>query len=116
MVPQHSLFFSLKTRGVNILFLLLRLRFLEINFTIKINIQHVSMFISYAYHQAAGIKYVGMRNEQAVSLSTVWVFLLPGPVCLVVSGPGLIHALGGHLMLTLTVCIASFLINQAALR
>uniref|UniRef100_A0A8C1W1G8 Thiamine pyrophosphate enzyme N-terminal TPP-binding domain-containing protein n=1 Tax=Cyprinus carpio TaxID=7962 RepID=A0A8C1W1G8_CYPCA len=53
-----------------------------------------------AYHQAAGIKYVGMRNEQAVSLSTVWVFLLPGPVCLVVSGPGLIHALGGHLMLT----------------
>uniref|UniRef100_A0A8C1DDA4 Uncharacterized protein n=2 Tax=Cyprinus carpio TaxID=7962 RepID=A0A8C1DDA4_CYPCA len=39
-----------------------------------------------------------MRNEQAVSLSTVWVFLLPGPVCLVVSGPGLIHALGGHLM------------------
>uniref|UniRef100_A0A8C2CLC4 2-hydroxyacyl-CoA lyase 1 n=1 Tax=Cyprinus carpio TaxID=7962 RepID=A0A8C2CLC4_CYPCA len=38
--------------------------------------------------QAAGIKYVGMRNEQAIYFSRP-------AVCLVVSGPGLIHALGG---------------------
>uniref|UniRef100_A0A668AAU5 2-hydroxyacyl-CoA lyase n=1 Tax=Myripristis murdjan TaxID=586833 RepID=A0A668AAU5_9TELE len=48
--------------------------------------------------QAAGIKYVGMRNEQAVSCSCPCVLCLclsrPG-ACLVVSGPGLIHALGG---------------------
>lgn len=47
--------------------------------------------------QAAGIKYVGMRNEQAACYAASAVGYLTGRpgVCLVVSGPGLIHALGG---------------------
>ncbi|KAF4088257.1 hypothetical protein AMELA_G00080940 [Ameiurus melas] len=47
--------------------------------------------------QAAGIKYVGMRNEQAACYAASAVGYLTGrpAVCLVVSGPGLIHALGG---------------------
>ncbi|XP_056235640.1 2-hydroxyacyl-CoA lyase 1 [Seriola aureovittata] len=47
--------------------------------------------------QAAGIKYVGMRNEQAAcyaASATGYLTGRPG-ACLVVSGPGLIHALGG---------------------
>ncbi|XP_054714130.1 2-hydroxyacyl-CoA lyase 1-like [Uloborus diversus] len=47
--------------------------------------------------QEVGIKYVGMRNEQAASYAAGAIGYLtkkPG-VCLVVSGPGLIHALGG---------------------
>ncbi|KAH7962555.1 hypothetical protein HPB52_016893 [Rhipicephalus sanguineus] len=52
--------------------------------------------------QQAGIKFVGMHNEQAwpgvwakpPSTKTDWELNLPG-VCLVVSGPGLVHALGG---------------------
>ncbi|XP_035230632.1 2-hydroxyacyl-CoA lyase 1-like, partial [Stegodyphus dumicola] len=47
--------------------------------------------------QEVGIKYIGMRNEQAASYAAGAVGYLtkiPG-VCLVVSGPGLIHALGG---------------------
>uniref|UniRef100_A0A2K6FMZ9 2-hydroxyacyl-CoA lyase 1 n=1 Tax=Propithecus coquereli TaxID=379532 RepID=A0A2K6FMZ9_PROCO len=42
--------------------------------------------------QELGIRYIGMRNEQAVSMDAGR--RMPG-VCLVVSGPGLIHALGG---------------------
>ncbi|TSK34730.1 2-hydroxyacyl-CoA lyase 1 [Bagarius yarrelli] len=47
--------------------------------------------------QTAGIKYVGMRNEQAACYAASAVGYLTGhpAVCLVVSGPGLIHALGG---------------------
>ncbi|XP_028674043.1 2-hydroxyacyl-CoA lyase 1 isoform X1 [Erpetoichthys calabaricus] len=47
--------------------------------------------------QAAGIKYIGMRNEQAACYAASAVGFLTGRpgVCLVVSGPGLIHALGG---------------------
>lgn len=47
--------------------------------------------------QAVGIKYVGMRNEQAAcyaASATGYLTGRPG-ACLVVSGPGLIHALGG---------------------
>ncbi|XP_056142193.1 2-hydroxyacyl-CoA lyase 1 [Lampris incognitus] len=47
--------------------------------------------------QAAGLKYVGMRNEQAACYAASAVGYLTGRpgACLVVSGPGLIHALGG---------------------
>ncbi|XP_032563367.1 2-hydroxyacyl-CoA lyase 1 isoform X3 [Chiroxiphia lanceolata] len=47
--------------------------------------------------QAAGIKYVGMRNEQAACYAASAVGYLTGRpgVCLVVSGPGFLHALGG---------------------
>lgn len=47
--------------------------------------------------QQLGIRYVGMRNEQAACYAASAVGYLTGRpgVCLVVSGPGLIHALGG---------------------
>ncbi|XP_062322722.1 2-hydroxyacyl-CoA lyase 1 [Osmerus eperlanus] len=47
--------------------------------------------------QASGIKYIGMRNEQAACYAASAVGYLTGRpgACLVVSGPGLIHALGG---------------------
>ncbi|XP_059674456.1 2-hydroxyacyl-CoA lyase 1 isoform X3 [Gavia stellata] len=47
--------------------------------------------------QAVGIKYVGMRNEQAACYAASAVGYLTGRpgVCLVVSGPGFLHALGG---------------------
>uniref|UniRef100_A0A4W5QER0 2-hydroxyacyl-CoA lyase n=1 Tax=Hucho hucho TaxID=62062 RepID=A0A4W5QER0_9TELE len=47
--------------------------------------------------QASGIKYVGMHNEQAACYAASAVGYLTGRpgACLVVSGPGLIHALGG---------------------
>lgn len=47
--------------------------------------------------QELGIGYVGMRNEQAACYAASAVGYLTGRpgVCLVVSGPGLIHALGG---------------------
>ncbi|XP_033837017.1 2-hydroxyacyl-CoA lyase 1 [Periophthalmus magnuspinnatus] len=47
--------------------------------------------------QAVGIKYVGMRNEQAACYAASAIGYLTGRpgACLVVSGPGLIHALGG---------------------
>ncbi|KAL1430103.1 hypothetical protein MTO96_015579 [Rhipicephalus appendiculatus] len=47
--------------------------------------------------QQAGIKFVGMHNEQAACYAAGAMGYLtrrPG-VCLVVSGPGLVHALGG---------------------
>ncbi|XP_042895706.2 2-hydroxyacyl-CoA lyase 1 [Parasteatoda tepidariorum] len=47
--------------------------------------------------QEVGIKYIGMRNEQAASYAAGAVGYLtkrPG-LCVVVPGPGLIHALGG---------------------
>ncbi|XP_059828349.1 2-hydroxyacyl-CoA lyase 1 isoform X2 [Hypanus sabinus] len=47
--------------------------------------------------QAVGMKYIGMRNEQAACYAASVVGYLTGRpgVCLAVSGPGLIHALGG---------------------
>lgn len=47
--------------------------------------------------QELGIKYIGMRNEQAACYAASAIGYLTGRpgVCLVVSGPGLIHALGG---------------------
>lgn len=47
--------------------------------------------------QVAGIKYVGMRNEQAACYAASAVGYLTGrpAVCLVVSGPGLINTLSG---------------------
>ncbi|KAK2501597.1 hypothetical protein MC885_010261 [Smutsia gigantea] len=47
--------------------------------------------------QKLGIRYVGMRNEQAACYAASVIGYLTGRpgVCLVVSGPGLIHALGG---------------------
>ncbi|XP_049622096.1 2-hydroxyacyl-CoA lyase 1 [Suncus etruscus] len=47
--------------------------------------------------QEVGIRYVGMRNEQAACYAASAIGYLTGRpgVCLVVSGPGLIHALGG---------------------
>ena len=45
--------------------------------------------------QKAGIKYIGMRNEQAASYAAQAAGYLTGrpQACLVVSGPGVIHAL-----------------------
>ena len=47
--------------------------------------------------QQVGINYVGMRNEQAACYAAQAIGYLTGKpgVCLVVSGPGLLHALGG---------------------
>ncbi|KAH7693615.1 Thiamine pyrophosphate enzyme, partial [Aphelenchoides avenae] len=47
--------------------------------------------------QAVGIKYIGCRNEQAACYAAQAMGYLTGKpaVCLVVSGPGLLHALGG---------------------
>ena len=47
--------------------------------------------------QKAGIKYIGMRNEQAASYAAQAAGYLTGrpQACLVVSGPGVIHALAG---------------------
>ena len=44
-----------------------------------------------------GIHYIGMRNEQAACYAAQAIGYLTGKpgVCLVVSGPGLLHALGG---------------------
>lgn len=47
--------------------------------------------------QTAGIHYIGMRNEQAACYAAQAIGYLTGKpgACLVVSGPGLIHAFGG---------------------
>ncbi|XP_071532225.1 2-hydroxyacyl-CoA lyase 1-like isoform X7 [Panulirus ornatus] len=47
--------------------------------------------------QQAGIKYIGMRNEQAACYAAQAIGYLTGMpgVCLVVSGPGLLHTIGG---------------------
>lgn len=47
--------------------------------------------------QAAGLKYVGMRNEQSACYAAQAIGYLTGKpgVCLVVSGPGLLHCTGG---------------------
>jgi len=47
--------------------------------------------------QRVGIKYVGMRNEQAAAYAAQAAGYLTGKpaACLAVSGPGLLHTLGG---------------------
>lgn len=47
--------------------------------------------------QAAGLKYIGMRNEQSACYAAQAIGYLTGKpgVCLVVSGPGLLHVTGG---------------------
>src|SRR2546426_7492141 len=47
--------------------------------------------------QKEGITYVGMRNEQSASYAAQAVGYLTGRpgACLVVSGPGVVHALSG---------------------
>src|SRR5246500_3115783 len=47
--------------------------------------------------QKEGITYVGMRNEQSASYAAQAVGYLAGRpgACIVVSGPGVIHALSG---------------------
>lgn len=47
--------------------------------------------------QAAGLKYIGMRNEQSACYAAQAIGYLTGTpgVCLVVSGPGLLHVCGG---------------------
>ncbi len=47
--------------------------------------------------QREGIKYIGMRNEQAASYAAAAVGYLTGRpgACLVVSGPGVVHGLAG---------------------
>ncbi|XP_045500216.1 2-hydroxyacyl-CoA lyase 1 isoform X1 [Colias croceus] len=47
--------------------------------------------------QSVGIKYVGMRNEQAAAYAAQAIGYLTGKpgVCLAVSGPGLLHCIGG---------------------
>lgn len=47
--------------------------------------------------QSVGLKYVGMRNEQAACYAAQAVGYLTGKpgVCLAVSGPGLLHCIGG---------------------
>lgn len=46
--------------------------------------------------QVAGLKYIGMRNEQAACYAAQAIGYLTGKpgVCLVVSGPGLLHVTG----------------------
>ncbi|XP_053743645.1 2-hydroxyacyl-CoA lyase 1 isoform X1 [Synchiropus splendidus] len=72
---------SLKTQGVEYMFGIVGVPVIEVAMAA----------------QAAGIKYVGMRNEQAACYAASAVGYLTGRpgACLVVSGPGLIHALGG---------------------
>lgn len=47
--------------------------------------------------QQAGIKYIGMRNEQAACYAAQAIGYLTGRpgVCLAVSGPGVLHTIGG---------------------
>ncbi|KAJ2741258.1 hypothetical protein GGI20_005313 [Coemansia sp. BCRC 34301] len=47
--------------------------------------------------QAAGIRFIGFRNEQSCSYAaSAWGYLTQTPgVCLAVSGPGVVHALAG---------------------
>lgn len=47
--------------------------------------------------QTAGIKFIGMRNEQSACYAAQAIGYLTGKpaVCLVVAGPGLLHVVGG---------------------
>uniref|UniRef100_A0A672ZBX8 2-hydroxyacyl-CoA lyase n=1 Tax=Sphaeramia orbicularis TaxID=375764 RepID=A0A672ZBX8_9TELE len=68
--------------------------------------------------QAAGIKYIGMRNEQAACYAASAIGYLTGRpgACLVVSGPGLIHALGGMANANMNCCVEFLLSYVEACR
>ncbi|XP_064396701.1 2-hydroxyacyl-CoA lyase 1-like isoform X1 [Halichondria panicea] len=72
---------SLKTQGVEFVFGIVGIPIVE---------------LALAF-QDAGIQFIGMRNEQAASYAASAVGFLTGrpACCLVVPGPGLIHALAG---------------------
>merc|ERR1719382_2202095 len=72
---------ALKSQGVEYVFGIVGYPIVELGFTL----------------QAMGIKYVGMRNEQAASYAAAAVGYLTGRpgCCLVVPGPGAVHALAG---------------------
>lgn len=52
-----------------------------------------------------GIRFIGFRNEQAASYAaTAYGYLTGSPgVCLVVGGPGVLHAIAG--VSTLSLCV-----------
>uniref|UniRef100_A0A8C8Z515 2-hydroxyacyl-CoA lyase 1 n=1 Tax=Prolemur simus TaxID=1328070 RepID=A0A8C8Z515_PROSS len=97
---------ALKTQGVDYMFGIVGIPVTEIAFAA----------------QELGIRYIGMRNEQAACYAASAIGYLTGRpgVCLVVSGPGLIHALGGmananmNCWLKLVDYIASSLPGQPA--
>jgi len=72
---------ALKSQGVEYVFGVVGYPIVELGFTL----QHM------------GIKYVGMRNEQAASYAAAAIGYLTGRpgCCLVVPGPGAVHALAG---------------------
>lgn len=72
---------ALKEQGVDYVFGIVGIPIIEVGFGV----------------QSAGIQYIGMRNEQAASYAASAIgYLTKRPaVCLVVPGPGLIHALAG---------------------
>eukprot|EP00924_Labyrinthula_sp_SR-Ha-C_P009382 augustus_masked-scaffold_2-processed-gene-22.47-mRNA-1 protein AED:0.07 eAED:0.07 QI:0/-1/0/1/-1/1/1/0/579 len=78
---RHFLAKALKAAGVEYVFGIVGYPVIELGFAI----------------QKEGIKYIGMRNEQAASYAAAAYGYLTGKpgVCLVVPGPGVIHALAG---------------------
>ena len=72
---------SLKSQGIEYVFGVVGFPIIEIGLAV----------------QEVGMKYIGMRNEQSASYAAGAIGYLTGKpaVCLVVSGPGLIHAFGG---------------------
>merc|ERR1719382_624742 len=72
---------ALKSQGVEYVFGIVGYPIIELGFVL----------------QAHGIKYIGCRNEQAASYAAAAVGYLTGRpgVCLVVPGPGAVHALAG---------------------
>jgi 2-hydroxyacyl-CoA lyase 1 len=67
-----------------------------------------------------GIRFIGFRNEQAASYAaTAYGYLTGKPgVCLVVGGPGVLHAIAGVGFISYTVLLSfpSDLISQSVMR
>lgn len=78
---RHILAESLKAAGIDTVFGIVGYPVIELGMVI----------------QQAGIKYIGFRNEQSASYAAAAYGYLTGKpaVCLVVPGPGVIHALAG---------------------
>uniref|UniRef100_A0A1L8DIX1 2-hydroxyacyl-CoA lyase n=1 Tax=Nyssomyia neivai TaxID=330878 RepID=A0A1L8DIX1_9DIPT len=72
---------SLKNQGVEYVFGIIGIPVIELSMAM----------------QSAGLKYIGMRNEQAACYAAQAIGYLTGKpgVCLVVSGPGILHCYGG---------------------
>lgn len=72
---------ALKQQGIEFVFGIVGIPVIELGMTL----------------QSVGIKYVGMRNEQAACYAAQAIGYLTGTpgACLVVSGPGLLHCYGG---------------------